>query len=140
MSSSYDPSDRFSGIHAGISIPLWYRPWQGKVQEAKVNAQIAENSYTYRFQTLQKSIKVAWQKYMQYKDVADYYELHGVPQAGLLIENANKSFAAGEIGYVEYLQHVRNALDIKTGYLENLNNYNQAVIQIEYLTGFNLDE
>lgn len=140
MSSSYDPSDRFSGIHAGISIPLWYRPWQGKVQEAKVNAQIAENSYTFRFQTLQKSIKVAWQKYMQYKDVADYYELYGIPQAGLLIENANKSFAAGEIGYVEYLQHVRNALDIKTGYLENINNYNQAVIQLEYLTGFNLDE
>ena len=140
MASPYDPSDRFSGILAGISIPLWYRPWHGKVQEAKVNAQIAENSYAYRVQALQKDISVAWQEYMQYKDVADYYELHGVPQAGLLIENANKSYAIGEIGYVEYLQHVGNALDIKTGYLENINNYNQAVIQLDYLTGSPQDE
>jgi len=140
MASSYDPSDRFSGIFAGISIPLWYRPWHGKVQEAKVNAQIAENSYAYRFQAMQKSIDVAWQEYLQYKEVADYYEQQGVPQAGLLIENANKSFAAGEIGYVEYLQHVGNALDIKSGYLENINNYNQAVIQLEYLTGSNQDD
>ena len=138
--SSYDPADRFSGIHAGISIPLWYLPWQGKVQEAKLNAQIAENSYAYQYQALQKSINVAWEEYKQYKDVADYYEIHGVPQAEMLIENANLSFASGEIGYVEYLQHVGNALDIKTGYLENINNYNQAVIQLEYLTGSSLDE
>jgi len=127
--------DRFSGIHAGISIPLWYRPFNGKVQEAKVNSQIAESNYNYQKQTLQKNISVAWQEYLQYKDIADYYAQQGIPQADLLIDNANKSFAAGEIGYVEYLQHISSAMNIKSGYLENVNNYNQAVIQLEYLIG-----
>jgi len=135
VAGTHNSSDRFSGIHAGITIPLWYRPWHGKVQEAKVNSQIAESDYEYHLQTLQKSINVAWQEYLQYKDVADYYEQQGIPQADMLIDNANKSFTAGEIGYVEYLQHVSNAMSIKTGYLVNINNYNQSVIHLEYLTG-----
>lgn len=128
-------TDRFSGIHAGISIPLWYRPWNGKLQEAKVNSQIAESNYEYQKRAIQKNSTVAWQEYLQYKDIADYYEQQGIPQAELVIGNANKSFAAGEIGYMEYLQHVNNAMDIKTRYLENIRQYNQSVIRLEYLTG-----
>ncbi len=133
--ASYNSTNRFSGIQAGISIPLWYRHWRGKIQEARVEAQISENNYEYQLKVLLNNINVVWQEYLQYKEVANYYGQQGVPQAELLIKNATKSFSAGEIGYVEYLQHMNSAMAIMTSYLENIRQYNQTIIQLEYLTG-----
>jgi heavy metal efflux system protein len=132
---TYGSSDRFTSIQAGISIPLWHRPWRGKIQEAKIDARIAENSYQYQVSTLTKNIAITWREYLQYKEIADYYTSQGIPQSEMLIQSADKSFTAGEIGYMEYLQHINNAMSIKIGYLENISNYNQTVTQLEYLTG-----
>ena len=41
----------------------------------------------------------------------------------------------GEIGYVEYIQHLTQAILIKSEYLNSLNQFNQTVININYLTG-----
>ena len=56
-------------------------------------------------------------------------------QSSLVIENATKSYFAGEIGYIEFLENARQGYDIQLNYLEALNNYNQTVIQLEYLSG-----
>lgn len=133
--SSSGPSGRFSGVHAGVTIPLWYIPWHGRSQEAEINAQISENNHAYQIQALQKSLAIAWQEFLQFKDVAAYYEQQGLPRAGLIISNAGKSYSAGDIGYVEYLQYVRHGMDIKADYLENIADYNKAVIRLESLAG-----
>jgi cobalt-zinc-cadmium resistance protein CzcA len=64
-----------------------------------------------------------------------YYEENALPQANLIIENAKKSFQSGAINYIEYFQSVQQALDIKINYINTLNGYNQAIINIEYLIG-----
>ena len=58
------------------------------------------------------------------------------PDASLAADirsNAIKSYRAGEIGYVEYAQAVNRALDIQGNYLDLVNDYNLAVIRIEFL-------
>jgi len=58
-----------------------------------------------------------------------------LPQAEAILENADKGFREGAIGYVEYVQGVQRAIDIKSGYLDALNQYNQAVINLEFIFG-----
>jgi len=41
----------------------------------------------------------------------------------------------GEIGYVEYIQNLTQSVNIKTQYLQSLNELNQTIININYLTG-----
>ena len=37
--------------------------------------------------------------------------------------------------YLDYVLNLNRALDIKQNYLDALNNYNQTIINIEFITG-----
>jgi cobalt-zinc-cadmium resistance protein CzcA len=63
----------------------------------------------------------------------NYYEEKAIPQADIIIDNANKSFKNGAIDYIEFIQAMNQALEIKFDYIKTLNNYNQAIINLEYL-------
>ena len=65
----------------------------------------------------------------------DYYENKAIPQADLILDNAQKSFENGAINYVEYVHSIDAVLVIRYSYLEMLNDYNQSVIAVEYLIG-----
>jgi len=64
-----------------------------------------------------------------------YYDEKALPQAELILSNSKKSFENGAIDYVEYMQGLTYGIEIKNNYLEVLNQYNQSIIAIEYLTG-----
>ena len=70
-----------------------------------------------------------------HKNNLDYYLRSSLPNAHLILKQAQVAFQQGEIGYPEYLLGIRNAITIKENYLKTLNNYNQSVIYIQYLTG-----
>jgi heavy metal efflux system protein len=53
----------------------------------------------------------------------------------LIIDQATKSYKAGAIDYLDYIQSLSRALTIKQNYLDALNNYNQTIISIDYITG-----
>jgi len=65
----------------------------------------------------------------------DYYEQQAVPEANLIIDQASLSFKAGAMDYIEYILSLNRALDIKINYLDALNNYNQTVINLDFITG-----
>ena len=62
-----------------------------------------------------------------------YYKESGLPQSDLLLQQAQRGFQEGEIGYIEYVQGLNRALTIQVRYLEFLNQYNQTLINIEQL-------
>ena len=77
------------------------------------------------------------QEYLKYKNTLDYYRNTALPNSNLLIEQSSKALQGGEISSLEHLLNLKNALDIKMGYLDILNNYNQAILNLEYITGKN---
>ena len=71
----------------------------------------------------------------KYQNSLQYYRQKGIPQADLILEQGQKSYRNGAIGYLEYFQSLKQALDLKMNFLQTLNDYNQALIQLEYLMG-----
>jgi cobalt-zinc-cadmium resistance protein CzcA len=126
---------RFQGIQAGISVPLWYRPFHARVNVAKLNQKAAETNLGHYRKNLEGEFAVLLQEYIKYKRSLDYYEKSALPHAQIIIKNAEKGFHSGEIGYVEYLQGLTRALSIQTSYLTTLNLYNQTIISIEFILG-----
>ncbi len=134
--NTYLGSDyRFQGVQATVSIPIFVRDDLAKNKAKQMDQQIAQtNAYNYQVY-LNGQFERVVQDFYKYKSLLDYYENSALPQADLMIDNANKSYASGNIGYLEYYQVLNNAIEIKTNYLKLVNSYNQSIIAIEYLIG-----
>ncbi|NOU19888.1 MAG: CusA/CzcA family heavy metal efflux RND transporter [Bacteroidales bacterium] len=137
VTHNYTSSDRFTGIQAGISIPLWFYPQAAKIKAAKINHSIAKANAEYSKTALSGEFESLLQEYSKYKNNIDYYEKLALPQADMIINQSTKSYRAGAMDYLAYIQSLSQALLIKNNYLETLNLYNQSVIAIEFLVGKN---
>lgn len=131
----FDASKRFTGIQVGVAIPLWFVPQTAKVKAANINQQIVQSNYEQYQVNIQGQYNQVIQEFLKDKNTISYYEKNALPNADLIIKQADKGFKSGEIGYVEYLQALKNALAIKNNYLQSLNQYNQSVITLEFLLG-----
>lgn len=132
---TFGKGDRFSGIQAGISIPLWFAPYTAKIKAAKQKSQQAQINAESYLKSLEGNYQALASEYAKYARSLDYYEKQAVPEADLIIDQATKSYRAGAIDYLDYIQSLGRALTIKLNYLDALNNYNQTVISIDYVAG-----
>ena len=132
---TFGVGDRFTGIQAGIAIPLWFKPYASKVkasklkeQEAITNAAFANQSFTGNYQSLVDEIE-------KYRSSVEFYEKQAVPEAGLIIDQSIRSYKAGALDYLNYVLSLGRAMSIRQNYLDALNSYNQTIIKMEFLTG-----
>jgi len=127
--------DRFSGFQIGLSLPLWFVPHQGRAKAASYRQQAAQSNYENFQITLQGQWQQAAQQYSKNRNSLEYYKTSALPNADLILKQSQIAFRGGEIGFAEYLLGVRNAISLKEGYLKTLNDYNQSIIYIEFLSG-----
>jgi cobalt-zinc-cadmium resistance protein CzcA len=131
----FGSGDRFTGIQAGISLPLWIVPYTSKVRAAKINLEIAASDAEYYTKYLSSTYKSLFDEYKKYSGTVDFYEKQAVPEADLIIDQSTRSYKAGALDYLDYVLSLNRALEIKQNYLDALNNFNQTIINIEYITG-----
>jgi cobalt-zinc-cadmium resistance protein CzcA len=74
-------------------------------------------------------------EFAKFSSSVEYYEKQAVPEAELIIDQATLSYKAGALDYLDYVLTLNRALAIKQNYLDALNNCNQTIISIEYITG-----
>lgn len=127
--------ERFIGIQAGISFPLLFFSQQGKIQSSAINRNIAEINYNQAHTTLQNDYQILLHEYHKNLNNLQLYESKTLPQAKQITVQAEKAYKSGNIGYMEYVQNLKQAADINSSYLETLNACNQSVLSIELLTG-----
>ena len=118
-----------------VGIPLWSRPQQGRIQSAQIEVKRSRNQYRNAKLQLRQDFQQARQNYQKHLSEVQYYRDKGLDVARQLLRNANKSFKAGAIDYVEYVQFVDQAINIRLKYLDALNNLNQSLIRLGYLMG-----
>lgn len=128
-------SSRFQGVSLGLAIPVWAKPQLSRIRfaEAQKNAAIAQQDLNRK--NVEGQYAQAIQEYRKWQASLSYYQFTALPTARALNESALKSFRAGNIGYVEFLQGMNRAVQLETEYLQILNQFNQSVLQIEFLTG-----
>jgi cobalt-zinc-cadmium resistance protein CzcA len=133
----FSPSYRFTGIQLGVSIPIWFVPQTAKVKAASINQQVIKSNYEQNQLTVQSQYNQSIQDYLKNKNTLEYYEKNALPNAELIIKQSDKAYKNGEIGYMEYLLSLKNALGIKTNHLKSLYQYNQSIFMLEFLSGKN---
>ncbi|OQP58953.1 acriflavine resistance protein B [Niastella vici] len=133
----YGAGRRFQGGQLGVSIPIFAKAQKEKVKAAEVNRVRREAELTNYQYTLQAEAVRLFGELQKQRVQINYYRNTALPQANLIITQAQKAFTAGEIGYYELTQSLNNAVIVKQEFIKLLNQYNQTVIDIEFIAGIN---
>ncbi|MDP4291998.1 MAG: efflux RND transporter permease subunit, partial [Bacteroidota bacterium] len=132
---TFGRGDRFTGIQAGIAIPIWFVPFTSKIKAAKINENIARINADNYAKSLSGNYHTLLDEYSKYLGSVEYYEKQAIPEADLIIKQSTQSYQGGAMGYLDYVLSLSRALDIKQNYLDALNNYNQTIINIDFIIG-----
>lgn len=128
-------SKHFQGFQLGLGIPLWFAPHVARARAAAFQEEAIRKNAEYFETSLNGAYVQALQEFDKNQASLTYYENSALQNAELILSQARKAYRSGEIGYIEYLQSLRNALTIKSNYLLALNQYNQSIIKLEFLLG-----
>lgn len=131
-------TDRFTGMQLGVAIPLWVGPHIAKARAAEARKQSAIMQYRNMQIALDNLNEQALQEYVKQKNSLDYYKHTAMANADLISKQSGKAYREGEISYTEYLVNLQQVQRIKQQYLKTINDYNQSVLKLEYLSGSNL--
>ena len=127
-------SKRYNGFQAGVSVPLWFGANKSKISAAKTETMIvADESENYKIQ-LDSKYQGLLSDLKKFQEAVNYYETTGGKLAEELTTSASKSFQNGEIDFLQYVQLLESAKNIQITYLQNLNEYNNTVLELNYLT------
>ena len=130
---SLDKETPFYYGSVGINIPLFRNGVEAKTQVAKLETEIAKKELEKSQQELATVFLQQYQLQKQYLEQVNYYKTEGIPMAETIVNSAQRLYKSGDIGYIEYTQNLKDANKIKNDYLTAMNNYNQTVINIQFL-------
>lgn len=134
----YTKSERFSSVQFGIGIPLFFGAQKANIEAAKSLELISENNFQLGQQSLKSEYESAFKKYEIQLATVKYFEETALRNADIITETATKQFENGDINYLEWTMLINNAISIQSNYLDAVNDLNQSVIQLNYLTNGNL--
>lgn len=130
---SYDGSLQFQGFSVGVAIPIFAGSGSARMRAAKTNVEVQQMSADYLQAQLQGELTQQLEQLSTFESMISYYNSTALPNANTIVNNSTKAYMNGDISYVEYMQGLETALDIRTNYINAVNNYNQAVIYLQFL-------
>ncbi|MEJ7829421.1 MAG: CusA/CzcA family heavy metal efflux RND transporter, partial [Segetibacter sp.] len=133
IAREYTPNARIGGFQIGTTFPVFFGPQRARINAAKINTTLVQAQAQAAKSGLQTQYLTQYNEYLKQKEGLDYYEAIGLEQADEIIRISQISYKLGEIGYMEYIQSLTMAFDTKLKYLEVLNLYNQAIIELNYV-------
>ncbi|MCC6759998.1 MAG: CusA/CzcA family heavy metal efflux RND transporter [Chitinophagaceae bacterium] len=125
--------DPFTGFSVSAAFPLFgASAYRSKVKVAQADMAVQQKQYEYDKQVLNTRQLQMQQEVEKNKSMLSFYETAGLKQADEIIKAASLAYRSGEISFAELSQFLTQAIEIQKNYLENLNAYNQSVIQYNY--------
>ena len=131
----YGLEDPYSGFSIATSFPIFGTGANSnKIKAAKTEKEMQEQQLQYQTQILKSSLSQRQTEVEKSVSGLQFYETSGLQQADEIIKAANQSYRAGEISYADFSLYLSQAIEIRKNYLDNLNAYNQAIIEYNYFT------
>lgn len=123
------------GIQLGISAPIFFWGKQSESASAKRERAIEQARYEEMILVLKAEETRLWKELEKYQGELNWYEETGEDVAEELQKFALKAYENGAIGYVEFLDSLEESRRLKEAHLLTLMNYNQTIVQLQFLHG-----
>jgi cobalt-zinc-cadmium resistance protein CzcA len=124
----------YPGFEVGLGIPLFFGAQSAKVKSSKSVQQQLELEAV-NFQSRLESQSRALQSTLaQQLSVIQYYDTEGKQLGDQLREQAIRSFAEGEIDFIQYVQLIENSQSLDLQYLQAKRDYLLNQLELIYFT------
>jgi heavy metal efflux system protein len=131
-----DDATAYYGASIGISLPIWFMVDQrGKIKEAAANVasaefdlQSADNDIFLKSQSSYNEFKTEEKQVLLFQNEI-------LPQAEEIFRIAAKSYEAGDITYIEFLQARATIINSRSNYINALLSYNLSIVSLEKAIG-----
>ncbi|MEZ5022122.1 MAG: TolC family protein [Chitinophagales bacterium] len=123
----------YMGFQVGIEVPLWSGAQKSKVAAAKSTGTIIKSEIDNYETQLISNYKALLTDLNQLEENINYYNTTGKVTAQEILFHAKIAYQNGEIDYFQYTQLLENAKTIEVNYLSALFQYNNTVIEANYL-------
>ncbi len=132
-SNNLPDAQNYQGFQVGLALPLFFSYQKSmsdasKIEMEQVKKRTEGYLVTLKSRRLQLELEAS-----SIGERLDYYDDTGSELADALLIAAQRSFKAGEIDYLEYVQTLDRGVKIQINYLHELNKYNQTVITLNFL-------
>ena len=127
--------EKFWGGEIGLSLPLLFWGQTARVQEKSAQLNIARYDLMSVKIRLQKELDEAFAEYQKASSGVYTYQNDILPEASEILRVAQASFAAGEVGYLEYLNGQQIYVQSQTEYLNALYSQMIAKFWLEKIAG-----
>ena len=128
---------RFNAFNMGMSIPLFSSAQRSRIAAGSISVQQNKLEQIAVQQQISSNLKNLAAQYVQNKSLVTKYQRTIIPNANLLIETATKKLNAGEIGYLEWVMIINQAIQIQNEYFNYVQQLNEGAIEIEKISANN---
>jgi cobalt-zinc-cadmium resistance protein CzcA len=123
----------YSGVQAGLAVPLWFGAQRSKIRAAKVQTQLLEAQTEDQEQKLMSRYQMLLNELTQQRQALTTYQESGKQLAENMMQHADVAYRNGELDYLQYSQLLEQSITIKTTQLTNRLEHNLTVLDINYL-------
>jgi cobalt-zinc-cadmium efflux system outer membrane protein len=135
LNQGYSNTPTIYRLRFGITLPLWFWTYSSQIKAANIRTEMASSQFSLINKSLTSNYQQAIADFKKYGGSLNYFEATALKQAETIISAATRSYGAGEINYLMYMQSLNQAFEIKMNYYEAVRNYNESIIQLNYLNG-----
>ncbi len=136
----YEGAQFYQGFEVGLGIPLFFGEQRAKVKARQYALEATvrlEDNYIRTYENRSYLLMASLEKF---RGAISYYHQAGKQLAHELVRSSQMSYEAGEIDYFRFAQSVDQAVEIELNHLKTLFDYNELVLDINYLTVSDQDD
>lgn len=129
--------DGFYSYQVGIQMPLFFWGQTSKIKAAKIDQEIAKANRSRQNLEIKSRFADQKEQYLKWSESWTYYQEEALPLAKEQQKGAITSFREGAIDYMQFIQNVRDALQIKVNAWDAYGKYLEYYWQLNY---YNYDD
>lgn len=133
----YSRATHFNALQVGLALPLFYGAQRAQISAAQKMQHITQLKMNQANEAITNEYAVLFTKLQAKQKAISYYETSALPNAQQIIQAANLQLSKGEISFIEFSLLMNQAIETQSKYSDILNEYNQTIIQLNYLTQTN---
>lgn len=129
--------DRFSAMNVGVGIPIFGGAQRSRIKASGILVKQREQELGAARQQLNVELLNAVRSYVRNSQLMNTYQSILLRNAAAVINGATKRLTSGEIGYLDWVILVNQALEMRSSYFAVAEQLNQSAFTVEKLSGTN---
>jgi len=124
-------------FQAGITLPLWWWQYSGRIKAAKSNAEFTRQQEEATILSYRMNLNGAQTHVNSTFGNLKYYLETGLQNLNDLESSSQKFYAAGEIDLTTHLRTLNDVMSLRFNFVEAAREYLDAVILLKFINGTN---